>query len=311
MSASRRVAGAACRESARVGYDAAVSKRPGRPSGDADTLRAYLQEIARIPRLTLDQERELGARVRQGDDDALQQIVEANLRFVVSYAKRYRGLGVPFLDLIHEGNLGLIEAARRFDPGRNVKFITYAVWWIRQAIVHALSDQARIFSLPTKLSGPAARLTRSRTALTEQLDREPTTHELAEDLDISDADADALLQILGDEISLSEHVGSHRHDGDGPELGDLLAQETGPSIDEELAHASVVEELHKALSELSGRERMVMRLRFGFGDSDPLTLQEIGDKLGLSRERVRQIESRAKEKLRRSNRLRGVRSALN
>lgn len=288
-----------------------MSKRPARIPADADTLRAYLQEIARIPRLTPGEEQSLGARIQQHDEEALQQLVEANLRFVVSYAKRYRGLGVPFLDLIHEGNLGLIEAARRFDPDRNVKFITYAVWWVRQAIVHALSDQARIFSLPAKLSGPAARLSRSRVALTEQLDREPTTHELAEELDISDADADALLQIIGDEISLSEHVGSGRNEADGPELGDVLAQASEPPIEDELVNASVVEELHKALDELSPRERMVMRLRFGFEDADPLTLQEIGDRLGLSRERVRQIESRAKDKLRRSNRLRGMRSALN
>jgi RNA polymerase primary sigma factor len=288
-----------------------VSKRPAHLPAVADTLRAYLQEIARIPRLTPGEEQDLGARIRQNEEEALQKLVEANLRFVVSYAKRYRGLGVPFLDLIHEGNLGLIEAARRFDPDRNVKFITYAVWWVRQAIVHALSDQARIFSLPTKLSGPAARLSRSRVALTEQLDRAPTTHELAEDLDISDADADALLQIIGDEISLSEHVGRSRDEQDGPELGDILAQASEPPIEDELVNASVVEELHKALDELSSRERLVMRLRFGFEDADPLTLQEIGDRLGLSRERVRQIESRAKDKLRRSNRLRGMRSALN
>jgi RNA polymerase primary sigma factor len=165
-------------------------------SDDADALKAYLRAIARIPRLTPEEERELGARIKAtGDDAALRHLVEGNLRFVVSYAKRYRGLGVPFLDLIHEGNLGLMEAARRFDPDRNVKFITYAVWWIRQAITHALSGQTRAFTLPQKLSAVAARFGREVSELTEELNRTPTQREIADDLDISEGEVEALIRI--------------------------------------------------------------------------------------------------------------------
>src|SRR6476660_2180042 len=154
---------------------------------DADALKAYLRAISQIPRLTSDEERELARRIKlHGDEAALRQLVEGNLRFVVSYAKRYRGLGVPFLDLIHEGNLGLIEAGRRFDPDRNVKFITYAVWWIRQAITHALSGQTRAFTLPQKLSAVAARFGREVSELTERLQRTPTAREIAADLAISE-----------------------------------------------------------------------------------------------------------------------------
>jgi RNA polymerase primary sigma factor len=287
-----------------------VAKRAARESAETDTLQAYLREIARIPRLKPDEEHTLGLAVQRGDEEALKRLIESNLRFVVSYAKRYRGLGVPFLDLIHEGNLGLIEAAKRFDPSRNVKFITYAVWWIRQAIGHALSDQARVFSLPTKLSGPAARLGRHFALLTTQLNRQPTTHELAEDLDISDNEADALLQIAGDDISLSDRIGKGEDD-DGREIGDLLAQEVTPPIEDELVHEAVLEQLRQAVNELEPKEREVMRLRFGLVDGEPWTLQQIGDHLQLSRERIRQIESRAKEKLRRSRQVRGMRSALN
>ncbi len=287
-----------------------MARRSADAANENDTLQAYLREITKIPRLTPEQEHALGLRAQQGDEDALKRLIEGNLRFVVSYAKRYRGLGVPFLDLIHEGNLGLIEAAKRFDPGRNVKFITYAVWWIRQAIVHALSDQTRVFSLPTKLSGPAARLGRHFALLATQLDRQPTTHELAEDLDISDAEANALLQISGDDVSLSDRVGAGDED-DGRELGDLLAQEAMPPIEDELVHQAVIEQLRKAVDGLEPKERAVMRLRFGLADGEPWTLQRIGDHLKLSRERIRQIESRAKEKLRRSRQVRGLRSALN
>jgi RNA polymerase primary sigma factor len=285
-----------------------VTKRSDNPSAEAETLRAYLSEIAKIPRLSVEEEREVGRLAQAGDEAALQRLVEANLRFVVSYAKRYRGLGVPFLDLIHEGNLGLIEAARRFDPNRNVKFITYAVWWIRQSLLHILSDQSRIFSVPAKLSGPASRLSQHLLALSTQLERTPTTQELANDLDISEADAGALLQISGDEVSLSDHIGGA---DDRRELGDLLPQIMMPGVEDELVHEAVADQLHKAINELGPKERLVMRMRFGLEGGEPQTLQEIGDRLKLSRERVRQIESRAKEKLRRSVRLQGMKSALN
>jgi RNA polymerase primary sigma factor len=285
-----------------------VAKRSVDPSAEAETLRAYLGEIGKIAPLSIAEERALGARVRQGDEAALRRLVEANLRFVVSYAKRYRGLGVPFLDLIHEGNLGLMEAARRFDPSRNVKFISYAVWWVRQALLHVLSDQSRIISVPPKLSGPASKLGRHLAALAAQLDREPTAREVADDLDISEADATALMLIGGEDVSLSDRIGGRE---DRREVEDLLEQVMIPAIDEALVHQAVVDQLRKAVAELGTKEREVMRMRFGLDGGEPKTLQEVGDRLKLSRERVRQIEYRAKEKLRQSTRLRGVKSSLN
>src|SRR5712692_914307 len=240
-----------------------VSRRQAASGDEGSTLAAYLREIGKLPRLTVDEERELGQRIQdERDEAAITRLVEANLRFVVSYAKRYRGLGVSFLDLIHEGNLGLIEAAKRFDPSRNVKFITYAVWWIREAMMHVLSEQTRAFSFPPKLL--------------------------------------SVLANGADDVSLNEPVtpdGSRR-------LGDTLLQEQVPTFEQEMIHQADLDGLAAALSDLDGKEREVVRLRFGLEDDEPRTLREIGDRMRLSRERVRQIESRAKEKLRRSAKLR-------
>ncbi|HET8797063.1 MAG TPA: RNA polymerase sigma factor RpoD/SigA [Thermoanaerobaculia bacterium] len=277
---------------------------------ESEALQAYLRAIAKLPRLTPEDERELGRRIQHdADETALRRLVEGNLRFVVNYAKRYRGLGVSFLDLIHEGNLGLIEAARRFDPERNVKFITYAVWWIRQALTHALSMQTRAFSLPQKLSGAAARLTREVAELTDQLERAPTSSEIAADMGVSEQDVAALLQLGARDVSLSDRPGG---DGeDGPELGDLLESPTRP-LEDDLVRQSLIDRVRAALSELDEKEREVVSLRFGLDrDGEMRTLQEIGDRLHLSRERVRQIESRAKDKLRRSKRANELRSYLN
>jgi len=233
-------------------------------SDDASALAAYLRSISKIPRLTIDEERALGYRIRHdADQTAVGKLVEANLRFVVSYAKRYRGNGVSFLDLIHEGNLGLIEAARRFDPTRNVKFITYAVWWVRESMMHLLADQTRAFSFPPKLFAALHRVT--------------------------------------EDVSLSDPVAPS--DGRPREFADLLVQE-GVAVDEDLIHQSDLEELAEALHDLDGKELEVVRLRFGLDDDEPHTLQEIGDRMHLTRERVRQIESRAKNKLRHSAKLR-------
>jgi RNA polymerase primary sigma factor len=279
--------------------------------GEADALHAYLRGIAKLPRITSEQEREIARRIKQdGDEGALRQLVEANLRFVVSYVKRYRGLGVPFLDLIHEGYLGLMEAARRFDPERNVKFITYAVWWIRQAVTHALSGQTRAFSLPQKLSAVAARFGREVTELTETLQRTPTAREIADDLSISEGEVEALIRIGDRDVSLSDHVGGD--DAEGPELGELLQQASVPPAEEALIHRRLHAGVRHALGELDEKERDVIELRFGLDrDGEPRTLQEVGDMLGLSRERIRQIEAKAKEKLRRSKRAGELRSYLN
>ena len=285
--------------------------RAATAGSESDALHAYLRAIAKLPRLTPEEERALGGRIqRDGDQEALRRLVEGNLRFVVSYAKRYRGLGVSFLDLIHEGNLGLMEAARRFDPDRNVKFITYAVWWIRQALTHALSMQTRAFSLPQKVSGAAARLNREVAELTEQLERPPTPSEIAADLDMSEAEVEALLNLGARDVSLSDRAGGES-DAPGPELGDLIEAETG-DLDDDLVRASLVDRVRAALSELDDKEREIVELRFGLDrDGEMRTLQEIGESLRLSRERVRQIEARAKEKLRRSKRANELRSYLN
>jgi RNA polymerase primary sigma factor len=282
-------------------------------TSDADALQAYLRAIARIPRLTPEEERSLGRRIQEsGDEEALRRLVEGNLRFVVSYAKRFRGLGVAFLDLIHEGNLGVMEAARRFDPDRNVKFITYAVWWIRQAVTHALAMQSRVMSLPQRLSGAASKLGREVAELTEELDRAPTPREIAEDMDISEADVNALLYLGGPELSLSDRVGRGHGEFDGAELAELLEQDAVPPVDEAILHEAIANRVRVALGELDEKEREVVELRFGLDrDGDPRTLQEVGDILELSRERIRQIESRAKEKLRRSKRAGELRSYLN
>jgi RNA polymerase primary sigma factor len=280
--------------------------------GERDALHAYLKAIGKIPRLTQAEEQALGRRVRDhGDEEALRRLVEGNLRFVVSYAKRYRGLGVPFLDLIHEGNLGLMEGARRFDPERNVKFITYAVWWVRQAINHALSGQTRAFTLPQKLSGLAARFSREVGELTGSLRRTPTSREIAEDLHISEGDVDVLIQLGSHDLSLNEHLAG-RDGEDGPELGDVLPQEAVPPAEAALIRRRLNARVHAALHELTPREREVMALRFGLDrPGEPRTLQEVGDQLKLSRERVRQIEARAMDKLRRSKRAGELRSYLN
>jgi len=285
-------------------------RREAGEDAQADALQAYLRAISKLPRLTPEQEQELGRRIqRDQDQEALRRLVEGNLRFVVSYAKRYRGLGVSFLDLIHEGNLGLMEAARRFDPGRNVKFITYAVWWIRQALTHALSTQTRAFSLPQKVSGAAARLTREVAELTEQLERTPTSSEIAADTEMSEADVAALMRLGARDVSLSDRLVAE--DDSGPEIGDLIESPSAP-IEDDLLRQSMVERVRAALSELDDKERAIVELRFGLDrDGEMRTLQEIGEALHLSRERIRQIEARAKEKLRRSKRANELRSYLN
>jgi RNA polymerase primary sigma factor len=283
------------------------SPEPRPRAMSADSLNAYIREIARFKPLSGDEEKALGRRIHQGDQEALQKLVESNLRFVVSYAKRYRGLGLSFLDLIHEGTLGLMEAAKRFDPDRNVKFISYAVWWVRQAIFHALSEQTRVFRLPQKLSGQISKVGTARSRLTAELERPPTTEELAERTELTTTEVEELMKVAGDDLSLSTAVGE-----DGSlELGDTLEQDTVPSAELELIRSSFEEQIRALVSELDEKEAEVIRMRFGLDGEEPRTLQEIGEALGLSRERIRQIESKAKEKLRRSQRAQGLRGALN
>lgn len=274
-------------------------------AADSGTLQVYLREIAKFPRLDSDQERDLGHRIReQGDEDAVRALVQSNLRFVVSYAKRYRHLGVPFLDLIHEGNVGLIEAARRFDPTRNVKFITYGVWWVRQSIMHLISEASRSVAVPAKVSGAAARFGQQVEALRTRLEHAPTTHEIADGLAISEEDAQTLLALQITDVSLNDRVWLHDGGHDGVELADTLRDDRAHEIDDDLTRDALVQELEAAMEELDVKERQIMRLRYGLYDDEPWTLQQIGQRLRLSRERIRQIESRAIQKLRRRKNLR-------
>jgi RNA polymerase primary sigma factor len=272
-----------------------------------DSLNAYIRDIAKFKPLSADGEKVLGRLIQGGDQEAVKRLVEANLRFVVHYAKRYRGLGMSYMDLIHEGTLGLMEAAKRFDPERNVKFISYAVWWVRQAIFHALSEHARVFRLPQKLSGQVSKLAAAREKLKGELERPPTIAELAERTALPPEEVEELLLAAGDDVSLSTAVG----DDGGLELGDTLEQDSVPSVEVEMIKSSFERRIQGMVSGLDEKEREVIRMRFGLDGEDPKTLQEIGEAMGLSRERIRQIESRAKEKLRRSREAHGLRGYLN
>jgi RNA polymerase primary sigma factor len=270
------------------------------PDAEVATLRRYLKEIGRYPPIDHAREIELAREIHDGDEDALRDLVEANLRFVVAYAKRYRNPNVSFLDLIHEGNLGLIQAAKKYDPsqeGHDVKFITYAVWWVRQAILHALAEHAGSFRLPQKQANNLYRLERIRSLLGERFGRAPTENELSEEVGISIDDVRVLTRASRGSLSLNEPVAS---EGDS-ELGDLLEQTGIPDTDELLLRKSFTRAIDDALTELPERERRVLELRFGLSDDQPKTLREIGEIMDLSRERVRQIESRALNKLRRSH----------
>ena len=271
-------------------------------------LRRYLYEIGRFQQLTPAEEQELGRKIKhENDGEALRRLVEANLRFVVAYAKRFRHSRVSLLDLINEGNIGLIQAAKKFDPGKNVKFITYAVWWIRQAILHALSEHGATFRLPQKQANVLYRLERSRQALARELERTPSEQELADDLSMEPDEVRLLLSSNQNILSLNEPV-----DEEGEaEFGDLLEQYVIPDTDEAILRESFEETLREALAQLSEKERQILSLRFGLGDDNPRTLREIGGALGISRERVRQIENQALAKLRRGAQSRALAGYLN
>jgi len=276
-------------------------------SSGSESLKKYLKEISRLPRVTVKEERELGQRIQKGDMPALKRLVEANLRFVVSYAKRYRGCGLSFLDLINEGNIGLIEAAKRFDPDKGVKFITYAVWWVRQSIIHALSDQSGAFRLPQKQANLLYRIGRAQANLRTELKRTPSTEEIATKMEVTVEEVSTLLQVSDDNISLSALI-DEEHDF---HLADKLKQDTIPAADLVLLKNSLRGLLRGALTELDPKEERVLRLRFGLDGAEPKTLKEIGEMMNLSRERIRQIEAQALDKLHRSQKCQQLRGYLN
>ena len=247
-----------------------------------DLLNQYLQEIAQIPRLTPERERELGRRIQQNDKTALEELVKANLRFVVSYAKRYRNAHVLFLDLINEGNIGLMHAAKKYDPDKNVKFITYAVWWIRQAILHALSEQGGAFRLPPKRANLMYRLEKAiGTAITEG-NHIPTAEELAQTLGVSVREVQTLLHAGSDNFSLNAELDEESH----TDLADVIEQTSIPSAEQEMQEESRREELLAHMSELSPKERLVLTLRHGVTDNLPRSIKDLACFLNRSSENV-------------------------
>src|SRR5438132_4552749 len=250
-----------------------------------DLLNQYLQEIAQIPRLTPEREKELGKRVQENDKSALEELVKANLRFVVSYAKRYRNSHVLFLDLINEGNIGLIHAAKKYDPDKNVKFITYAVWWIRQAILHALSEQGGAFRLPPKRANLMYRLEKAIGAAITQGDHIPTAEELAKELGVTVREVQTLMHAGSDNFSLNAELDEESH----TELADVIEQTTVPSAEEEMQEQSRREELLAHMSELSPKERLVLTLRHGVTDNLPRSISDLAGFLNRSSENVNAV----------------------
>src|SRR6266536_3402645 len=236
-----------------------------------DLLNQYLHEIAQIPRLTPERERELGRRVQENDKGAMEELVKANLRFVVSYAKRYRNSHVRFLDLINEGNIGLIHAAKKYDPDKNVKFITYAVWWIRQSILHALSEQGGAFRLPPKRANLMYRLERAISSAMNEGSHMPTPQELADELGVSLKEVQTLMQANSDNFSLNAELDDESH----TELADVIEQTTIPSAEDEIQEQSRREELLAHISELSPKEQLVLTLRHGVTDNFPKRIDEL------------------------------------
>jgi len=270
-----------------------------------DTLGSYVRRIARIPLLSKEEELALGVRFQAGDERAFRRLVEANLRFVVKVAMRYRGCGLSLLDLIHEGNLGLLEAGRRYTPEHQVKFITYAVWWIRQAMLRALAAGGSAVRLPIRKARLASRIRELRADLTQERQEEPSDTLLAEAMRLEPGDLGDVLRGLTPGASLDSDERAEEH------LGlELSRKSVIPPADQEVMAHAFQEEMVRLLGQLKPRERMVIEMRFGLGAEEARTLEEVGQRLHLSRERIRQIEERAKQKLRLLARVRHLKDYL-
>ena len=271
-----------------------------------DPVRMYLKEIGKVPLLTAEEEVELAMKIENGDAEAKKRLAEANLRLVVSIAKRYVGRGMLFLDLIQEGNLGLIKAVEKFDYRKGYKFSTYATWWIRQAITRSIADQARTIRIPVHMVETINKLIRVSRQLLQELGREPTPEEIAERMDLNVERVREILKISQEPVSLETPIGEE----EDSHLGDFIQDENVPAPADAAAFAMLKEQLAEVMSTLTEREQKVLRLRFGLDDGHARTLEEVGKEFNVTRERIRQIEAKALRKLRHPSRSRKLRGYL-
>ena len=264
-----------------------------------DSVRLYLREIGKIPLLTPEEEADLAQKIVKGDKKAKNKMVESNMRLVVSIAKRYSGRGLDFLDLIQEGNTGLLRAIEKFDPEKGFKFSTYATWWVRQAITRAIADQARTIRIPVHMVETINKVLRTTRKLTSELNREPTNEEIAEALDMEPEKIDYVMRIKQDIASLDASIGREGDDEDSV-LGDFVEDEERDSPEDSAANQILKEQLSEIIATLTDREQKIIRLRFGIGGGRPHTLEEVGAEFDVTRERIRQIEAKALSKLRKN-----------
>jgi RNA polymerase primary sigma factor len=299
LESSQRSGAPAARSSATLGPRSRNAGAPG-------ALDQYLGDISAYPLISRDDEAELARRIRTGDQEALDKLVRSNLRFVVSVAKKYQNQGVSLSDLINEGNLGLIRAAHKFDETKGIKFISYAVWWIRQAILQALTEQSRIVRVPLNRAGTLHRIGKRANTLLQELGREATHAEIAEGMDFTEADVLETMTFRASHLSLDAPAapGQENH------LLDYLADEQSAAPDEELYERALAQAVAESLAALREREAMILRLYFGLGREAPLTLDQIGALLGITRERVRQIKEKALSRLRHAGRAHALESFL-
>ena len=273
---------------------------------ESQSIDRYLQEIGKVNLLTPDEEIELAKKIKSGDSKALERLTKANLRFVVSVAKQYQNQGLSLGDLINEGNLGLIKAGKRFDETRGFKFISYAVWWIRQSILQALAEQSRIVRLPLNRVGALNKIGKAYSNLEQEFEREPSANELANELEMDVKEISDALTISGRHVSVDAPF-TH---GEENSLLDVIANDEQPSPDNSLMSQSLRTEIERALATLSEREAEVLKLYYGFNDQHAMTLEEIGSKFNLTRERVRQIKEKAIRRLRHASRSKNLKSYL-
>ena len=271
-----------------------------------DPVRMYLREIGKIPLLSYEEEAELAQRILKGDEEAKQKLAESNLRLVVSIAKKYVGRGMLFLDLIQEGNMGLIKAVEKFDYNKGFKFSTYATWWIRQAITRAIADQARTIRIPVHMVETINKLIRTSRQLLQQNGREPTPEEIAKEMEISVEKVMEIQKIAQDPVSLETPIGEE----DDSHLGDFIQDEDSPAPQDSAAHTLLREQLEEVMNTLTPREAMVLKLRFGLEDGKARTLEEVGKQFDVTRERIRQIEAKALRKLRHPSRSKKLRDYM-